>query len=97
MDDSDESETQTQETTPGPTTPELPEGKTLRAYQHYKPRIQCMDCGREIAVRVFDGMPPRGHDDNIVYQEIIILGVKKCGCGVQVAQVIEMPKPRLIV
>ena len=58
--------------------PILPVGKTLKAYLVYEPRAVCVDCGTRLNVRVFDGMPPKGHDDNIRYSEIVMLGVGKC-------------------
>lgn len=66
--------------------PNLPEGKTLKAYLEYAPGASCTSCGDRLNVRVFDGKPPQGHDDNIRYQEIIIMAVAKCQrCAVLIA------------
>lgn len=68
-----------------PEAPDLPAGKTLRAYLFYTPALKCANCGNVLSVKVFDGQAPRGHDDNIRYQEIVILGVGHCQrCAIQV-------------
>jgi hypothetical protein len=73
-----------------PPAPELPEGKTLRAYAFYNPTPRCSDCHSPLHVRVFDGQPPKGHDDNIRYQEIIVLGVGHCPrCQIRVVEAIK--------
>lgn len=73
-----------------PEAPELPEGKTLRAYLFYQPALRCTDCGNALSVKVFDGAKPKGHDDNIRYQEILVLGVGHCQrCSVQVVGAIK--------
>ena len=69
---------------------ELPSGKTLRAYAFYEPVLRCTDCHTQLKVRVFDGMAPRGHDDNIRYQEILSIGVGHCPrCQIQVVETIK--------
>lgn len=69
---------------------EVPEGKTLRAYQDYHPKVMCK-CGAFLGIRIFDGMPPNGHDDNIRYQEILVIGVKKCeACAIVVPGIVTL-------
>lgn len=58
--------------------PLVPEGKDLRAFVEYEPAARCTKCGTRVAVRVYDGMPPRGNDDSLLYQEVIIFAVGHC-------------------
>ena len=89
----DDALTKTDPTTPAEVVdpaPELPEGKTLRAYAFYEPVMRCTQCLTKLHLKVFDGAPPKGHDDNLRYQEIIILGVGHCPrCQIQVVEAIK--------
>lgn len=52
--------------------------RTLRVWIDYEVAGRCVTCGTRLTLKAMDGQPPKGHDDNIRYQEIVILGVGKC-------------------
>lgn len=58
--------------------PAITSGRTLRAWISYEAAARCTSCGGRLTVKVFDGQPPKGHDDGIRYQEVIILGIGNC-------------------
>lgn len=65
-------------------------GRTLKAWLEYEVAARCTHCGTRLQVRVFDGQPPKGHDDGIRYQEIVLFGVGKCPkCTVVIAGVLQ--------
>lgn len=65
-------------------------GRTLKVWLEYEVGARCTGCGTRLNVRVFDGMPPKGHDDGIRYQEILSIGIGKCPkCSVVVASVLQ--------